>query len=231
METIYFAEMSSRGRQSTEELQANCILMKRFLSAEGYSVERLEGQITKYLGPYMKGKGPPARRTVQDWVKLTPDFPETALRDRIIVEEDILPWLKPYLRREEFHVDLRQEISSIPQADSGLSQGQAVAVVAVGAYLFTQLFKKRPPRQRMRLTGRRAPRAWICHRRRQRPPRATCPGWSSAYADRLGGPSPGGVRLPCHDLRRQTWAFGTPHRDGQPRPEVASSTQALPETH
>lgn len=159
METIYFAEMSSRGRQSTEELQANCILMKRFLSAGGYSVERLEGQISKHLGAYLKGKGPPAKKTVQDWVKLTPDFPETALRDRIIVEEDILPWLKPYLRREGFQVDLRQEISSISQADSGLSQGQADAVVVVVvACLIPQLFKKRPPRQRMRLTGRRVPR-------------------------------------------------------------------------
>lgn len=150
--------MSSRGRQSTEKLQANCILMKRFLSAGGYSVERLEGQITKYLGPYMKGKGPPAKRTVQDWVKLTPDFPETALRDKIILEKDILHWLRPYLRGEEFHVDLQQEISSIPQADSGLSQGQAAAVGIGFAYLLTQLSKKRPPRQRMRLTGRRVPR-------------------------------------------------------------------------
>ena len=61
METIYFAEMSSRGRQSTEKIQANCILMKRYLNAGGYSMKRLEGQISKHLEPYLKGKGPPAK--------------------------------------------------------------------------------------------------------------------------------------------------------------------------
>ena len=98
MKAGYFAEMSSKGRQSSEMVQANCMLMKRHLKARGYSMGLLEGQISKHLEPYLKGKGPPAKRTVQDWEKRTPDFPETALGDGIIGENDILSWLRQYCR-------------------------------------------------------------------------------------------------------------------------------------
>lgn len=155
MEPSHFAEMSSRGRQSKEMIQANCILIYRFLTAGGYSIELLEGQIAKHLGPYLGGKGPPAKRTVQEWVKETPNFPEMALKDGILTEENILPNFKPLLRLDIFHAGLQQEIPSAAQEDSSLGAKQKIAVGVAAVILIKHLFKKRPPGQGFRLTGRR----------------------------------------------------------------------------
>lgn len=155
MEATNFAGMSSRGRQSPEMIQANCILIKRFLTAEGYSVELLEGQIAKHLGPYLEGKGPPAKRTVQKWVEDTPNFPEMALKFKVLKVENILPQIRPYLQMGGPQAELEQDIPSMPQAEFVMNVGSAVAVGLLVAYAISRALKRRPGRQGLRFTGRK----------------------------------------------------------------------------
>ena len=142
MEALYFADMSSRGRQSSEIVIANCLLIKRRMEANRYPMSQLEGQISKYLGPYLKGKGPPMMRTVQEWENRTPNFPETALSDGILTEEkDILSDFRSYLRREEFHAELHQEISSNSSRGSGFGAGEILAGSLVGYFVYRVIRK------------------------------------------------------------------------------------------
>lgn len=157
MNTECFADMSSRGPQFPDEIKANWILAKRFMRTRGYSFSQFEGRMSVELHPYLNRNGLPAERTIQDWEKSNPGFPEKVLTDGMIRPQAILPWLRPNCFWEGFHASQQQGIPSVRQSESGVSLAKAVGAVALVVYAISRALQRRPAGQGLRLTNRRKP--------------------------------------------------------------------------
>lgn len=89
-----FVDLRSRGPHWNEMVRSNYVLGRRMAKRQGFTISGLDGRLAHDLSRHLEKNGPPAERTVRDWVRRSPELPELALRAGAITREDILPWLR-----------------------------------------------------------------------------------------------------------------------------------------
>ena len=94
----WVARMESRGPQFPAKIRANYQLGRRLRRANPtFSNRDVDSKLADQLDADLGRTGVPSPRTVSDWNKTQPDFPERAVRNGVIGAWDLLPIVRPFL--------------------------------------------------------------------------------------------------------------------------------------
>ena len=92
--------MESGGPWYPPIVMAHALLGRRAMQAKKINYPTVKAQIETKLRPELEANGKefaPTLRTVRNWGKAHPDYPEWALKNGLIQEADLLPWALDYL--------------------------------------------------------------------------------------------------------------------------------------
>ena len=96
------AHMESKGPWYDPVVIANAILGQRGIQAKQLSYKTIQGQIETNLWPNLESAGQqhaPTPQTTRKWAKNQANYPEKAIKNGLVAEDQLLPWAKEQLLR------------------------------------------------------------------------------------------------------------------------------------